>query len=168
MIVGTARLIIRRWLDRDAEPLAAMGADVEFVRYLQGRPWTLDDAVGMIATCRATEATLGLTLWALETRADGALVGYCGFGRTNAACVRPDAIEMGWGIGRPWWGQGLATEAAAAVLPLAFGRYTDAVVVAKCHADNVASERVMQRIGLRRAGLVRYLEWPTTIYRSLN
>ena len=165
-MVQTERLIIRSWLDSDTEPLAAMGADAEFVRYLQGRPWTLDDAVGMIATCRAAEESMGLTLWALEDRATGVLVGYCGFGRTNASCVRTDVIEMGWGIGRPHWKQGYATEAATAVLPLASQRFEDAVVVAKCHTDNVASERVMQRIGLRRAGLVQYLEWPTTIYRS--
>jgi len=166
VIVGTERLIIRSWRDSDADPLAAMGADVEFVRYLQGRPWTLDDAVGMIATCRATEASLGLTLWALEARVDGALVGYCGFGRTNASCLRADVVEIGWGLGRPHWRRGFATEAASAVLPLAFSQFRDALVVAKCHVDNVASEHVMQRIGLRRAGLVRYLEWPTTIYCS--
>src|SRR5437764_231048 len=83
---------------------AEMGGDAEFVRYLQGRPWTIDDAVGMISTCRTVEDSIGATLWALEDRDDGALVGYCGVGVTNATCVRTDRIEIGWGIERSRWG----------------------------------------------------------------
>ena len=166
VIARTDRLIVRSWHDDDAAPLAAMGADLEFVRYLQGCPWTLDDALGMIANCRTVEASMGLTLWALEDGSDGSLVGYCGFGITNAACVRTDLIEMGWGLERSRWGQGLATEAGLELLPLAVRRFGPRRLFAKCHVDNTASERVMQRIGLRRAGLLRYLEQPTMIYRA--
>src|SRR5437764_14134522 len=94
-----------------------MGSDAEFVRYLQGRPWTIDDAVGMISTCRAGEEAIGATLWALEDRDDGTLVGYCGCGLTNATCVRTDLIEIGWRIEPSRWGQGRASEAAIVVLP---------------------------------------------------
>jgi len=166
VIAQTERLIIRNWRDDDAQPLAEIGSDVRFVRYLQGRPWTIDDAVGMISNCRKVEEAIGATLWALEDREDGALVGYCGLGVTNASCVRADLIEIGWGIERSRWGRGLATEAAAAVLSLGRRRFESSRLVAKCHADNAASERVMVRIGLRRAGLVRYLEYPTLIYRG--
>jgi RimJ/RimL family protein N-acetyltransferase len=162
----TERLIVRNWRDDDAHPLAEMGSDAEFVRYLQGRPWTIDDAVGMISSCRAVENSIGATLWALEDRRSRALVGYCGFGVTNAACVRVDLIEIGWGIERSRWGQGLATEAASGVLPLGTRLFGSRRLIAKCHADNVASERVMQRIGLRRSGSVRYLDFPTLLYRA--
>jgi len=143
-----------------------MGSDAEFVRYLQGRPWTIDDAIRMISTCRAVQDSIGATLWALEGRDDGELVGYSGLGQTNAACVRADLIEIGWGIERSRWGQGLATEAAIEVLALARRLFGSWRLIAKCHADNVASERVMNRVGLRRAGRVRYLEHPTLVYRA--
>src|SRR4051812_9979605 len=161
LVAQTERLILRSWRDEDAEPLAAMGGDPDFVRYLQGRPWTIEDAVGMIATCRAVEESIGATLWALEDRHDGALVGYCGLGVTNATCVRADLIEIGWGVERSRWRQGLATEAASEVLRLARRLFANGRLIAKCHADNVASERVMVRIGLRRAGAVRYLGSPS-------
>jgi ribosomal-protein-alanine N-acetyltransferase len=166
VIAQTERLILRTWRDDDAQPLAEMGRDAEFVRYLQGRPWTIDDAVGMISTCRAVDDSIGATLWALQDRDDGALVGYCGLGVTNATCVRTDLIEIGWGIERSRWGQGLATEAAIEVLSLARPRFGSRQLIAKCHADNLASERVMLQIGLRRAGAVRYLGYPTLIYRA--
>lgn len=104
VIAHTERLMLRSFRDDDAPSLAEIGADIQFVRYLQGRPWTLDDAVGMISNCRAVEESIGATLWALEDRRSGALIGYCGLGVTNAACVRTDLIEIGWGIERSRWG----------------------------------------------------------------
>src|SRR4051794_31682460 len=119
VVASTERPVVRSWRDDDAQPLAAIGADPEIVRYLNGRSWTIADAVGMIETNRAVERSLGVMLWALQDRRDGSLVGYCGFGTTNAACVRGDVIEIGWGVERSRWGRGLATEAALAVMPLA-------------------------------------------------
>lgn len=143
-----------------------MGGDPEFVRYLQGRRWTIEDATDMIRHCQAVDEEIGVTLWALEDRESSELVGYCGLGPTNAGCVRTDLIEIGWGIERSRWAQGLATEAASAVMALASHRFARGWVIAKCHIDNRASERVMQHVGLRRAGVIRYLANPTTLYRS--
>jgi ribosomal-protein-alanine N-acetyltransferase len=165
-IASTRRLLIRPWRDDDAVPLAAMGSDLEFVRYLQGRPWTIDDATGMISNCRAVNDEIGVTLWALEDRASSDLVGYCGLAKTNAACVRTDFIEIGWGIEHSRWGQGLATEAASRVMALASDRFARGWVIAKCHIDNRASERVMQHVGLQRVGVIRYLDNATVLYRS--
>ena len=89
-------------------------------------------------------------LWALEDRGSGTLVGYCGFAPTNAACLRPDLIEIGWALDRHRWGEGLATEAAVGVMPVGLDLFGPGRIVAKCHIDNSASERVMRRVGLRR------------------
>jgi RimJ/RimL family protein N-acetyltransferase len=166
VVALTSRLFVRAWHDADAEPLAALGRDPEFVRYLRGRPWTLDDAGEMIRHCRAESAEIGVSLWALEERESSALIGYCGLGSSNAPCLRPDLIEIGWGIERSRWGRGLATEAASAVIEVAYDRFSSAQLIAKCHIDNLASERVMQHIGLRRVGVLRYLDSSTTLYRS--
>jgi len=166
VVARTNRLVIRSWSDDDVAPLAAIGADAEFVRYLGGRVWTVADAMGMIETNRTVERLLGVMLWALEDVRDGSLVGYCGFGTTNANGVRSDLIEIGWGIERTRWNQGLATEAAVAVMPFAAQNFGRQRLIAKCHAANTASERVMQRVGFRRAGLISYLDHPTLIYRA--
>jgi RimJ/RimL family protein N-acetyltransferase len=101
---ATRRLIIRSWRDDDAIALAAMGDDPEFVRYLQGRRWTIDDATDMIRHCQAVDDEIGVTLWALEDRGSSDLVGYCGLAPTNAPCVRTGLMEIGWGIERSRWG----------------------------------------------------------------
>src|SRR4051812_47807200 len=167
IVATTARLTLRSWRDDDREPMAAMAADLDFVRYLGGRPWELSDAAAMIERCRHEEQSVGVTLWALEDRQESVLVGYCGLAPTNAPCLRNDLIEIGWGIERSRWGDGLATEAATTVLEIGARRFAPGRVVAKCHVDNVGSERVMQRIGLRRAGIVRYLpDAATPLYRA--
>jgi RimJ/RimL family protein N-acetyltransferase len=163
-VVATPRLRIRTWDDHDAPALSQLTQSQDVVRFLGGRAWLLDDAMGMIAIWREIDNSLGVTTWALED-GDGALVGYCGFARTNADYLRPDTIEIGWLLGRPHWGRGLATEAARAVLPLALDRFDARRIVSKCHIDNRASERVMQRLGMVKAGVVHRLADHTLLYR---
>jgi ribosomal-protein-alanine N-acetyltransferase len=61
-----------------------------------------------------------------------------------------DELEIGWRLARRFWGYGYATEAAVAVLELAFGDLGIAEVVSITSILNVRSQRVMQRIGLKR------------------
>jgi RimJ/RimL family protein N-acetyltransferase len=161
----TDRLVIRSWVDEDVEPLAAIAADPAVVRFLGGVPWSIADARSMIALFREIDDSLGVTTWALEDRQTGALIGHCGFARTNAAYLRPGIVEIGWTLERGRWGEGLATEAAKAVMPLALGLFDRRRIASKCHIENVASERVMQRLGFRRAGTVCRPGDYTVVYR---
>ena len=142
-----------------------MGLDTEVVRYLGGSPWSINDAAEQISLFRSIQESLGVTTWAAEDRTTGALLGYCGFARTNATWLRPGIIEIGWLLDRHRWGEGLATEAANAVLPLGLARVEPWRIVSKCHVENVASEGVMRRLGLKRAGVVRRPQDFTVMYR---
>jgi len=63
--------------------------------------------------------------------------------------------EIGWAIHPDFWGQGLAVEAARPVLALAFELHLAHRVVAYAHAENVASRRVMEKLGMRQEGYFR-------------
>jgi RimJ/RimL family protein N-acetyltransferase len=164
-LATTPRLRVRAWRADDAPSLAALGSDVEVVRYLGGVPWSVDDATRLISSWEEIDQSLGVTTWACEDRASGVLVGYCGFARTNAAWLRSDIVEIGWLVARDRWGEGLATEAAEAVLPLGLARFPPSRIVSKCDVRNAASERVMRKLGLRRAGVVRRPQDLTVVYR---
>ena len=159
VIAETARLVLEDWTDHDVEPLAALGtADV--VRFLGGEPWTASTARESMQRWRQIEERLGLTTWAVRLRENGQLIGTCGFAGTNVPWLRVDVVvEIGWTLGRAWWGRGLATEAAVGALAVGLARYSRERIVSKCHIDNVASERVMHRIGMSRVGVVRGA-WP--------
>jgi [ribosomal protein S5]-alanine N-acetyltransferase len=67
--------------------------------------------------------------------------------------------EMGWIVRRQDWGQGCASEAAREVQRFAFTQLQAHRVVAFCHARNRASERVMEKLGMHREGLLRETRW---------
>ena len=78
-------------------------------------------------------------------KSDGALAGSC-----SISNVRPDSIEaaLGWHYGVQYWGNGYATEAARGLLYIGFELGRVAEIYADCFADNVASIRVMEKIGM--------------------
>ena len=155
VIAESERVVLRHWDDGDVDDLAAIGT-LDVVRFLGGVPWTRASAEELIALYRSIQDRLGLTTWAVELKAGHRLIGTCGFAGTNVAWLRGErVIEIGWTLGREWWGLGLATEAALLALTLAESRFGRDSLVSKCAIQNVASEAVMRRIGMRRVGVVQ-------------
>lgn len=66
-----------------------------------------------------------------------------------------ETAELGYLLGRQWWGRGLATEAARAVVEWAFQSLALHKVYARAHVDNRPSWRVMERLGMTREGVLR-------------
>ena len=103
--------------------------------------------------------------WCLESRPTSRFVGYCG--------IRPlvlegtSEIEIGWHVGKTAWDRGIATEAATAARALAFGRFGLSQLVAIIHPDHVASQRVVEKIGMRheRTTIIDD-DYPATVYRA--
>ena len=91
----------------------------------------------------------GFTRWALESQ-DGAFLGYCGLMPSRPAHPLGPHADIGWRLARSAWGQGYATEAAAAALTDAFTRCGLKEVLAYTAADNLRSQAVMARLRLRR------------------
>lgn len=93
----------------------------------------------------------GHTLWAIERKEDGALLGFCGLKRVNSTgASNPGDFEIGWRLREDAWGHGYAKEAAIASLDLAFGRFAAPHVVALTVAGNQASQGLMKRLGMTR------------------
>lgn len=97
----------------------------------------------------------GFGEWAVIHLSDGKLIGYCGL--QHIEFVKPE-IEIFYGFARDYWGRGLATEAARAALRYGFEQLKLAEIVAATHPGNVASQRVLQKIGLRRDRDGRFFE----------
>ena len=151
-MIETARLIIRPPHDGDRAPFAAMSADPDVMANLGP---LLDRAASDAALDRMTaaQATYGFAFWALEAKSDGAFIGLCGLLPVHFDALPANSIEIGWRLRRASWGAGLATEAARAVLDWGFARGLPAII-AFTATRNLASQAVMQRLGMaRRADL---------------
>ena len=150
----TDRLRMRRWTDADREPFAAMNADP---RVMEHFPSTLSRAESDAFVDRIERgfAEHGFGLWALEARDTGRFLGFTGLGVPRftvgwmAAREQP-VVEVGWRLVPEAWGHGLATEAAEAALRFGFEEMGRREVVSFTVVDNLRSQAVMRRLGMRR------------------
>lgn len=151
--IETARLIIRDWQERDRAPYAAFLADPvlrKFFRSVVDATTVSNWIDGYIEEL----ATSGFGWRAVERKSDGVLIGDAGVGliddASRAAMRGAPLAEAGWTIGRAYWGQGYATEAASACLAQAWSQPELPEIVAAAHVENAASHRVMEKLGMRR------------------
>jgi RimJ/RimL family protein N-acetyltransferase len=148
-VIQTERLLIRPWRDADSAPFFAINSDPEVMRHIRVVASREESDAG-IERQRQSQALHGFCFWALERRADGAFLGFCGLRRGVPATPIADDLEIGWRLGREYWGQGYAREAAAACLAWAFDEAGAPRVAAITVVANTRSWRLMERLGMIR------------------
>lgn len=149
----TARLVLRPYsLDDSADLVRLAGArEVAATTLRIPHPYREQDALDFIASSRA-DAELGLSLrLAITLRASGAFCGGIGL-RMSPAHHR---AELGYWLGLPYWGSGYATEAAQALVRYGFQTLGLHRIYASHVVGNVASGRVLQKIGMHHEGCLR-------------
>ncbi|MEZ0090773.1 GNAT family N-acetyltransferase [Streptacidiphilus sp. EB129] len=148
--IETPRLVLRRWCDADVVPFAAINADPEVMRWI--RDGSVQDEeqtrAGIEAWERRWEAE-GFGLFAVEIRETGELAGFTGLAVPNFLPEVLPAVEVGWRLGQPFWGRGLATEAARAAVRYAFHERGLDRIVSIVQVGNSASERITVKLGMR-------------------
>jgi RimJ/RimL family protein N-acetyltransferase len=148
LILRTPRLTLRHWTEADRDDFAALNADPEVSLDLGG-PLGRADSDAKFDRYRDIFARHGFGRWAIEDP-NGAFVGYAGIMPSSPEhTLRPHA-EIGWRLARAAWGQGYASEAARAALRDIFDRIGLSEVLSYTSADNLRSQAVMARLGLRR------------------
>ena len=158
-ILETPRLVLRPPAEEDLEHFVALGADPEVMRYIGGgKTQTRDEAAAWFdrhfrVGREGFPGYPGLPgCLVATTKAGGAWVGLAfliPMNPVHAAAVQGGPfIEVGYRLARAHWGKGYATEAAAALLCYGFVNLNLSLITAIAHARNVASNRVIQKIGL--------------------
>lgn len=109
----TPRLIFRRFTPDDLHALAAIRSDPDVMKYIgSGRTESIDEAQAKLTKVITHWDQHGFGYWALFDKTSGNLVGWCGLSYLEDT----EDIEMRYGLAKAYWGKGLATEAAAAVM----------------------------------------------------
>jgi len=155
----TVRLIVRPMTEADAPAVQALARDrdVAFTTLNVPHPYPDGAAAGWIRTQAASFAHGDLAVFGIELQDGGDLVGTCGL-RLETAHGR---AEIGYWIGKEYWGRGVATEAARAVVEYAFEHLQLHRVHAHHYSRNPASGAVLRKIGMRHEGRQRQhvLKW---------
>jgi RimJ/RimL family protein N-acetyltransferase len=146
----TPRLLLRQWRDDDLDPLAAMNADPEVMRFIgDGSLRDRQQTAAGLAQVRREWSERGYGLFAVEVLQTGQLAGWVGLAVPAFLPEVLPAVEIGWRLGRAYWGAGIATEAARVVLRFGFDDCGLDRIISIRHVDNRASGRVMDKLGLR-------------------
>lgn len=148
--IETERLVIRAFATDDRAALAALYADPEVMRYIPYGVLDDDGLERVLEKYARVEEEHGFTFWAIVERATGSFLGDAGFG----VYEETGEPEVGYSLARSAWGRGFASEAAAACLAAAFEHLDARRIVAVVDAENAASVRVAERIGMERQGLI--------------
>jgi RimJ/RimL family protein N-acetyltransferase len=150
IIVETPRLLLRRWRPEDVPAMAEINADPDVMRWIgDGSVSDYDQTAAAVARCEQHWEERGFGLFAVEVRDTGELAGFTGLAVPAFLPEIMPAVEIGWRLGRGHWGRGFATEAARAALRFGLlDRGLDRIVSIH-QIGNAASERVMQKLGMR-------------------
>ena len=145
-MIETPRLILRPFRHDDLDAFASMNADAEVMRYIgDGKPQSRAQTEMRINAILDHWDQHGFGLCAGVDRATRAFIGFCGLQYLDNTAE----IEVGYRLAKRFWGMGLATEAAGATLRYGFDELGLDRIVAVVHPENVASQWVIQKIGLK-------------------
>ena len=163
--ITTERLVLRPFTPDDAEPLERLGNDPEVLSktsrgdvpvpgtgefWIENRLdwWEKNEALDLAVTLQDT----------------GEFIGIIGLGMEYPG---NDAMQLGFWIGREFWNNGYATEAALAVLPFGFDNLSLHRIFARHFTSNPAAGRVLEKIGMYQEGVQREAIKKNGIYESV-
>lgn len=154
MNVETERLILRAILPTDVDALFELDSDPEVHRYVGQRPVTdKDQIVAVINFIRQQYTDNGIGRWAVTDKRTNEVLGWAGLKWvTETTNGHKNYYDLGYRIIRRFWGKGIASEAAFAALAYAFRELQAAEVYAMANTANIASNRILQKIGLTQQG----------------
>lgn len=152
-MLETTRLHLRRFCQEDLEDcLRNWACDPKVFQFISQVPMSRSDCEEFLSGASAAYSSPTTYYWAIEHKSSCSVIGEIfvdDFSERNTWC------EINYKIGAAYWGQGIAAEALRAVIFFLLHQVKFHRVQAKCSIHNTASERVMQKAGMRREGLLR-------------
>lgn len=163
-LVKTPRLCLRPIEEPDWEAVHRYSIDPDVIRHVAWGPNSEEHSREFVRWAAALwrDAPHMNEHFAVVRQDDGRLIGSCNLGLTEG----DRQGEIGYAFARDAWGQGYATEAADALLRRGFGELGLHRVHATCAPENIGSIRVLEKIGMRREGLLLEHKWQRDHWRD--
>jgi ribosomal-protein-alanine N-acetyltransferase len=157
-IIRTERLVLRDFKKADWKAAHSYGSDPEVVRYMDWGPNTEEDTKKFIHRAIASQKEQPRKTYTLAIilKPESKLIGGCGIYVSN-----PENREgwIGYCLNRNFWGKGYATETARTLLKFGFEQLNLHRIFATCDPANIASARVLEKIGMKCEGHIREHKW---------
>jgi len=143
----TERLILRQWRAADRDLFAAMNSDPVVMQHFPAL-MSVEETTAAIARIEAHFDMHGYGLWAVEIPQVAPFAGFIGLNIPSYQTHFTPCHEIGWRLAAKYWGQGIATEGARAVVRFAFDVLRLPEIVSYTAVENLRSRRVMERLGM--------------------
>ena len=145
--IRTKRTLLRPWRSSDLEPFARLNADPEVMEHFEA-PLSREQSDASAMRLADHVKTHGFGFWAVEVPGVAEFVGFVGLAPVTFVAHFTPAVEIGWRLGRSYWGCGYASEAARGAARFGFDVLGLREIVAYTVPANVRSLAVMTRIGM--------------------
>jgi RimJ/RimL family protein N-acetyltransferase len=163
----TERLILREFRSGDLDSHSATLGNPDVMRFVGGKPMSREDSWRRLLSGIGMWQAIGIGAWAVELKADGRMVGHCGFFdfQRDMQPVISGEPEMGWIFDSSVHGQGIASEACSRAL-----LWADEVLQAPSYPaiidlDNAPSIKLAQKLGFERQEDATYRGEPIALFR---
>lgn len=161
MMLTTARLNLRPFSEGDLDDLSVLMANRDFMRFSLG-VFSREQTAVFLEKVRDRDREGLPSQFAVISREDNRLIGYCGFFLQIVDGI--EELEIGYRLDPSYWGRGLATEAARAVRDRGFGDLQLPHVISLIHPENVASRRIAEKNGMRPEKETLFRGFPTIVF----
>jgi ribosomal-protein-alanine N-acetyltransferase len=150
----TSRLVLRALTMDDVDFVFREWGDPVVTYYMRDEEplETREQAGEMLRPLQTPEKMPNFKWWGIELKAEGHLIGTCGYCRWTR---QHHWAEVGYDLCPDYWGQGLMPEALRALLRYGFQEMELNRVEATTHTENLRSQRVLEKLGFQREGLLR-------------
>ncbi|MCP3739506.1 GNAT family N-acetyltransferase [Rossellomorea sp. BNER] len=156
-IIETERLILREVTAGDTGDMLLYLSDKEVVKYTGLEPFqTVDDVWDEIKWYNSIFKEGTGIRWGITLKNVGKVIGSCGFLNRVPKHYR---TEVGFELSKDYWGKGLANEALEAVIKYGFHHYQLERIEALIEPDNLPSQKLVERQGFKKEGLLRHYEY---------
>ena len=165
IIFQTPRLILRQFTEGDAPLILALNSDPEIVKYVHEPTLkTEEQAKKILLDIILPQYKNNLGRWAIHTKDNMDFIGWCGLK------YRPelDEIDLGYRLMQKAWGKGYATEAAQHSLNFGFNNLNLKLITGRTHIENLASIKVLEKIGMDFIGEGIVDDCPVRTYTKSN
>jgi len=150
----TARLVLRALRMEDADFIFKEWGDPEMVYFMRDEEplRTREEAVERLLPLQTPEKLPNFKWWGIELKAEGCLIGTCGYCRWEKLHHH---AEIGYDLWKDFWGQGLMPEALREIIRFGFEDMDLNRIEATTHTENQRSQQVLAKLGFQKEGLLR-------------
>ena len=163
-ILSTERLILRKFTPQDAQGFYNLNNDPEVLKFTGDLPFSsVMEAEVFLKNYDAYEK-YGIGRWAVILKSNLEFIGFCGL----KYHPDKDIVEIGYRLFKSFWGQGFATEAAKASIQYGYKKLGYRKIFAHVHQKNIASQKVLEKIGMTKQQDILYDDQLAILYTIDN